>query len=705
MTDSAKKRLKYGGFLIALGIVYGDIGTSPLYTMNAIIAGNAHTDNMKNLVIGSISLVFWTLMLITTIKYVLIALQADNHGEGGIFSLYSKVRNRNMKWLIIPAMVGGAALLADGALTPAVTVTSAVEGLEGQKFGSLMFPTGIDFVVPVVLTILLVVFTLQRKGTTKIGRMFGPMMLIWFTFIGFFGLLQVIQYPEILKALSPVYAIQTLFSPDNRLGIFILGNIFLATTGAEALYSDMGHVGKRNIYLSWPFVYVTLVLNYMGQGAWVIMHNASGSNLNLFFDILPNQWRLVGVILSTIAAVIASQALITGAFTLVSEAISLKIMPRLRITYPNDFRGQMYISIVNWMLFVAGVVVVVLFQTSHNMESAYGLAITVTMLMTTTLLFEFIRFKTRTSLAILFAVPFGLLETLFLIASLGKFIHGGYFTVILMLLILSVMVFWFYGNKRREALSYNNDYLSLKDYRRQLMQLSNDSEEPLMAKNLVYIVNVHDDYQIKKSVIYSLLGARPKRAKVYWFVTIRESINPYEKSYSVDLMGSQNMVRVVLNLGFKVDPQVEYYIHQIAKVLVKQGVLEPQKIRYGLDKNRSIGDFKYVITNNYYTDLKAVSKISSWDRFLIGGRIWLQSHSVHLRYFYRLRLSDTVEEVVPLFIEHKTVSKLRQLEVKNQMPKMDRWNRRIDDPVNPIDKKRRQDGDEHLHRHDDHHHE
>ncbi|CAK1247751.1 KUP/HAK/KT family potassium transporter [Fructobacillus tropaeoli] len=705
MTDSAKKRLKYGGFLIALGIVYGDIGTSPLYTMNAIIAGNAHTDNMKNLVIGSISLVFWTLMLITTVKYVLIALQADNHGEGGIFSLYSKVRNRNMKWLIIPAMVGGAALLADGALTPAVTVTSAVEGLEGQKFGSLMFSTGIDFVVPVVLTILLVVFTLQRKGTTKIGRMFGPMMLIWFTFIGFFGLLQVIQYPEILKALSPVYAVQTLFSPDNRLGIFILGNIFLATTGAEALYSDMGHVGKRNIYLSWPFVYVTLVLNYMGQGAWVIMHNASGSNLNLFFDILPNQWRLVGVILSTIAAVIASQALITGAFTLVSEAISLKIMPRLRITYPNDFRGQMYISIVNWMLFVAGVVVVVLFQTSHNMESAYGLAITVTMLMTTTLLFEFIRFKTRTSLAILFAVPFGLLETLFLIASLGKFIHGGYFTVILMLLILSVMVFWFYGNKRREALSYNNDYLSLKDYRRQLMQLSNDSEEPLMAKNLVYIVNVHDDYQIKKSVIYSLLGARPKRAKVYWFVTIRESINPYEKSYSVDLMGSQNMVRVVLNLGFKVDPQVEYYIHQIAKVLVKQGVLEPQKIRYGLDKNRSIGDFKYVITNNYYTDLKAVSKISSWDRFLIGGRIWLQSHSVHLRYFYRLRLSDTVEEVVPLFIEHKTVSKLRQLEVKNQMPKMDRWNRRIDDPVSPIDKKRRQDGDEHPHRHDDHHHE
>ena len=654
MVKEKKTGFQYAAFLIALGIVYGDIGTSPLYTMNAIIAGNAHTADLKALVIGSISLVFWTLMLITTVKYVLIALRADNHGEGGIFSLYSKVRTSRLKWLILPAMIGGAALLADGALTPAVTVTSAVEGLAGQRFGDLVFPTGVDFVVPVVLIILLVVFALQRKGTTKIGKLFGPLMLIWFTFIGFFGLLQVIQYPEILKALSPVYALEILFSPDNQLGLLILGNVFLATTGAEALYSDMGHVGKKNIYFSWPFVYTMLVLNYMGQGAWV-------------FDILPNNWRLVGVVLSTIAAVIASQALITGAFTLVSEAISLKMMPRLRIAYPNAFRGQMYISFVNWLLFLAGCAVVLLFQTSHNMESAYGLAITVTMLMTTLLLFEFIRSKTKLAYAVLFAVVFASIESLFLFASLTKFIHGGYFTVILMLAILSVMVFWYYGNKRREALSFNNDYLSLKDYRRQLMQLSTDPEEPLMANNLVYIVNVHDDYRIKKSVIYSLLGARPKRAKLYWFVTIKESINPYEKSYSVDFMGSTNMVRVVLNLGFKVDPQVEYYIRQIAKSLMKQGYLEPQKVRYGLDKNRAIGDFKYVLTNNYYTDLKTVSQISSWDRFLIGGRIWLQSHSVHLRYFYRLRRSDTIEEVVPLFIEHQPRMKLKQLVVKNEV--------------------------------------
>ncbi|MFC4760575.1 KUP/HAK/KT family potassium transporter [Fructobacillus durionis] len=666
MTNKKKSKLKYAAFLITLGIVYGDIGTSPLYTMNAIIAGNSSTDNQRALVIGSISLVFWTLMLITTIKYVLIALKADNHGEGGIFSLYSRVRTKKTKWLILPAMIGGAALLADGALTPAVTVTSAVEGLAGQAFGPLTFPTGTKFVVPVVLAILFFVFSLQRKGTTKIGRLFGPLMFIWFTFIGLFGLLQVFQYPAVLQALSPVYAVQTLFSSYNSQGILILGSIFLATTGAEALYSDMGHVGKHNIYLSWPFVYTMLILNYMGQGAWVIMNHPSGTNLNLFFDILPNQWRIVGVILSTIAAVIASQALITGAFTLVSEAISLKIMPRLRITYPTTARGQMYIAFVNWLLCAVGIGVVLFFKTSHHMESAYGLAITVTMLMTTLLLFEFIRSQSQLTYAVIFAATFGSLETLFLIASLVKFIHGGYFTVILLMLILSVMVFWYYGNKRREALSLNNDYLSLKDYRRQLVELSQDTNEPLMANNLVYLVNIHDDYTLKKSVIYSLLGARPKRAKVYWFVTIREGRNPYEKSYSIDQMGTKNIVRVVLYLGFKVNPELEYFIRQIAKSLVREGYLEPQKVRYGLDMKRAVGDFKYILTNNYYTDLEAVTHISSWDRFLIAGRVLLQSHSVNLRSFYRLRFSDTVEEVVPLFMERPQSSKLERLEVINQ---------------------------------------
>lgn len=666
MTNKKKSKLKYAAFLITLGIVYGDIGTSPLYTMNAIIAGNTNTDNQKALVIGSISLVFWTLMLITTIKYVLIALKADHHGEGGIFSLYIRVRTKKTKWLILPAMIGGAALLADGALTPAVTVTSAVEGLAGQDFGPLTFPTGTKFVVPVVLAILFFVFSLQRKGTTKIGRLFGPLMFIWFTFIGLFGLLQIIQYPAVLAAFSPVYAVQTLFSSYNSQGILILGSIFLATTGAEALYSDMGHVGKHNIYLSWPFVYSMLILNYMGQGAWVIMNQPSGTNLNLFFDILPNQWRIVGVILSTIAAVIASQALITGAFTLVSEAISLKIMPRLRITYPTTARGQMYIAFVNWLLFAVGIFVVLFFKTSHHMESAYGLAITVTMLMTTLLLFEFIRGMSKLSYAVIFAATFGSLETLFLVASLVKFVHGGYFTVILLILILSVMVFWYYGNKRREALSFNNDYLSLKDYRNQLVKLSQDSDEPLMANNLVYLVNIHDDYTLKKSVIYSLLGARPKRAKVYWFVTIREGRNPYEKSYSIDQMGTKNIVRVVLYLGFKVNPELEYFIRQIAKTLVREGYLEPQKVRYGLDMKRSVGDFKYILTNNYYTDLEAVTHISSWDRFLIAGRVLLQSHSVNLRSFYRLRFSDTVEEVVPLFMEKPQASKLERIEVINE---------------------------------------
>lgn len=369
-----KTKWSSAGPLIALGIVYGDIGTSPLYTMNSILNSARSTQHLNEFVIGSVSLVFWTLMLITTIKYVLIALRADNHGEGGIFALYSRVQSVNKKWLLIPALIGGSALLADGTLTPAVTVTTAIEGLKGQGFGILSFPNDQFIVMVTVTVILVIIFTFQRAGTKKIGNLFGPVMLVWFLFIGFFGLINIFSDLSILKALSPVYAIQVLMSPENKTGIFILGSVFLATTGAEALYSDMGHVGKHNIYISWPFVYTMLILNYMGQGAWIMTHSSQANLLkqasNPFFEILPHSWRLVGVILATLAAVIASQALISGAYTLVSEAINLKVIPRLRTFYPSDARGQMYIATVNWILCVIGLIIVWVFQTSHNMEAA-----------------------------------------------------------------------------------------------------------------------------------------------------------------------------------------------------------------------------------------------------------------------------------------------------------------------------------------------
>lgn len=657
------------GALVALGIVYGDIGTSPLYTMNSILNSARSVAQIQEFVLGSVSLVFWTLMLITTVKYVLIALRADNHGEGGIFALYSRVRETNKKWLLIPALIGGAALLADGTLTPAVTVTTAIEGLKNQQIGTFLFPDNQTVVIGVVSVLLLVIFTFQKAGTKKIGNIFGPVMLVWFLFIGVFGLINIFSDLSILKALSPVYAIQILFNPENKTGIFILGSVFLATTGAEALYSDMGHVGKRNIYISWPFVYSMLVLNYMGQGAW-IMSNSQRPDLldqsaNPFFEILPGHWRFVGVILATLAAIIASQALISGAYTLVSEAINLKVMPRLRIFYPSNVRGQMYIGMVNWLLCAVGLIVVWSFQTSHNMEAAYGLAITVTMLMTTILLFEFIKLQGQKVLAYGFLILFGFIEIVFLIASLAKFIHGGYATLIIMLAILLVMVVWYYGNKRREAISKQDDYVSLKDYRKQLINLSKDDDEPIFATNLVYIAHMHQNYMLKRSMIYSILGSRPKRATIYWFVTVKESSDPYGKSYAVDMLGTDNIVHVTFNLGFKVEPQIPVYLKQVANELIKQNVLKPQFPKYAMNKHGNVSDFKYVVATQYYADLLNLPNIHAWDRFLIGGRVWLQSHTVSSSNFYGLEFSDVVEEIVPLFIATTNRQKLTQIEVKN----------------------------------------
>ena len=494
-------------------------------------------------------------------------------------------------------------------------------------------------------------------------------MLVWFLFIGVFGLINIFSDLSILKALSPVYAIQILFNPENKTGIFILGSVFLATTGAEALYSDMGHVGKRNIYISWPFVYSMLVLNYMGQGAW-IMSNSQRPDLlaqsaNPFFEILPGHWRFVGVILATLAAIIASQALISGAYTLVSEAINLKVMPRLRIFYPSNVRGQMYIGMVNWLLCAVGLIVVWSFQTSHNMEAAYGLAITITMLMTTILLFEFIKLQGQKVLAYGFLILFGFIEFVFLIASLAKFIHGGYATLIIMLAILLVMVVWYYGNKRREAISKQDDYVSLKDYRKQLINLSKDEDEPIFATNLVYIAHMHQNYMLKRSMIYSILGSRPKRATIYWFVTVKESSDPYGKSYAVDMLGTDNIVHVTFNLGFKVEPQIPVYLKQVANELIKQNVLKPQFPKYAMNKHGNVGDFKYVVATQYYADLLNLPNIHAWDRFLIGGRVWLQSHTVSSSNFYGLEFSDVVEEIVPLFIATTNRQKLTQIEVKN----------------------------------------
>jgi len=670
--EKRKSSLSTLGMLITLGIVYGDIGTSPLYVMNSII-NNAGTmaDAKPEYILGSVSLIFWTLMLITTVKYVLIAMKADNNNEGGIFALYALVRSKG-KWLIIPALIGGSALLADGTLTPAVTVTSAIEGVKGQQFGNFVFSNKQSVVLIIVTIILLSVFIIQKFGTERIGRSFGPIMLVWFSFIGIAGLLNMTGDLSVLKALSPVYAIKVLFSPVNKVGIFILGSVFLATTGAEALYSDMGQVGKHNIYATWPFVYTMLMLNYLGQAAWVISNyqNSQYKNItgiNPFYEMLPGDFKIFAIVIATLAAIIASQALITGSFTLVQEAIGLKILPRLRVKFPGKFESQLYIGTVNWMLAAITVSIVWAFRTSEHMEAAYGLAITLTMLMTTILLHQFLIMKKHPVAGNIFLVAFFALESLFLLSSLIKFVHGGYVTVIITMAILAVMIIWYFGNKRRDKYMAESENVSLLDFIPQIEKLSVDEGIPTYATNLVYMNKIGEDYTIKRSIIYSILDQDPKRARVYWFVTVNQTNAPYECNYTVDMMNTRNVVAVHLNLGFKKSQHVNIYIRQIINALIDKDIIDDQTPRYSMVPNRQVGSFKFIIQNQQFQDLGAQEHMNSLDRILIGGRLLLQDITISPSLWYGLEFSDVVEEKVPLFLGSHTDEYITQKKVKNNV--------------------------------------
>ncbi|KRN89554.1 KUP/HAK/KT family potassium transporter [Ligilactobacillus ceti] len=654
MDAKALKRISFAGMLVSLGIVYGDIGTSPLYTMNAIInyAGGLQ-NTTPEYVIGSISLIFWTLMLVTTIKYVIIAMQADNHNEGGIFALYALVRHR-AKWLVIPALIGGAALLADGTLTPAVTVTSAIEGLKGQQFGPFSFSHNQGTVLIIVTIILLILFMVQRFGTGVIGRSFGPIMILWFGFLAVGGIINISAYPQVFSALLPHHAIMLLVSPYNKAGIFILGGVFLATTGAEALYSDMGHVGKKNIYATWPFVYAALILNYLGQGAWMITHAhdaqfASSQGVNPFYSMLPDAWRLPAIAIAAMAAIIASQALITGSYTLVSEAIGLKFLPKMVIKHPSNVKNQIYIGTVNWLLCIITLGVVWFFRSSEHMEAAYGLAITITMLMTTLLLFEYIAMKLNRVVAFIIAAFFFMIESVFFLASIAKFVHGGYVTCLILFVILAVMYIWYFGNKRRESYEGDSEYVSLLDYCDQLEALSQDETIPLYSTNVVYMTKIKNDYEIKRNTMYSILDKGPKRAKVYWFVTVNETDEPFESTYTVDMMGTNNIVNVQLYLGFRRTQSVSVYLHQIIDQLTSQGILEPQNPKYSTMKNRKVGGFKFIIITEEPADLSN-SPIKTADRRLIASRIFLQNITASPVDWFGLEFSNVVEETSPLFI-------------------------------------------------------
>ncbi|MGT2958064.1 potassium transporter Kup [Streptococcus bovimastitidis] len=649
------------GFVIALGIVYGDIGTSPLYTMQSLVENQGGLTQMsEQFILGSVSLIIWTLTLITTVKYVWIALKADNHHEGGIFSLYTLVRKMS-KWLILPAMIGGATLLSDGALTPAVTVTSAIEGLKAVPGIETIYNNQTNVIIT-TLVIILMLFSIQRFGTSLIGKLFGPVMLVWFTFLGVMGLINSLGHLEIFRAINPYYALHLLMSPENHRGIFILGSIFLATTGAEALYSDLGHVGRGNIYVSWPFVKACIVLSYCGQGAWILANKNSGIELNPFFASVPENFRVYAVILATMAAIIASQALITGSFTLVAEAMRLKIFPLFRVTYPGENLGQLYIPVINWVLFLITSSTVLYFRNSAHMESAYGLAITITMLMTTILLnYYLIKRGMKSMLAHLAMSFFAIIEFIFFWASAVKFLHGGYVVVIIALTIISLMFIWHRGTKI--VFKYVKS-LNLLDYRDQIKALRDDTSIDLYQTNVVYLTNRIKDNMIDKSILYSILDKRPKRAKVYWFVNVKVTDEPYTAKYKVDMMDTDYMVKVELYLGFRMPQTVPRYLRTIVQDLMESGRLPKQVQEYSISPGREVGDFRFVIIEERVSQAR---QLTGFERFIMQTKSSIKHFTATPTRWFGLQYSEVKVELVPLILSDilkLPIKEVKEVEVK-----------------------------------------
>ena len=660
--------LSAGMILVTLGVVYGDIGTSPMYTLKSIVSNNGGISTVsESLIIGALSLVIWTMTLVTTVKYVVIAMKADNHHEGGIFALYSLVK-RCAKWLIIPAMVGGAALLADGILTPAVTVTTAIEGLRTIPLGHEILGDGQGLVMGITIVIVCGLFAVQRAGTSSIGKFFGPVMTLWFLFLGGAGLLNMFSNPVVLKALNPIYGIRFLASPVNRSGLRVMGYVFLATTGAEALYSDMGHVGKSNIYASWPAVKACLILNYLGQGAWLLGCDPTDPSLtgvvNPFYQMLPEMIRPFAIVLSAVAAIIASQALITGSYTLVSEAVRLDLMPHMRINYPSETKGQIYIPLVNSIMWIGTIFVVLLFQTSERMEAAYGLAITITMLMTTTLLTSYIAgVRKKPAGAVVFAIVFGAIEVMFFASCLTMFLDGGYVMVILAAILFVVMYTWRRGTAIERTQTV---FLPVDKYLDQLFELCHDDEVPYLADNLVFLTNDSSIDKLDRDILYSILDKQPKRAKAYYFLNVQVTDEPFTHEYIVNDFDTDFLFKVQLRLGFKVNQRVNTYLYQIVAELVENHQIAPQNHKYSIYRTHSaVGDFRFCLIRKV---ISPETDLSGLDYRVMELKYLIRRMCGSPAKWYGLENSSLLFEYVPLFSKKKTQHKLTRIQLLDAEP-------------------------------------
>jgi KUP system potassium uptake protein len=653
--STTQNRVTTAGILIALGIIYGDIGTSPLYVLNAIM--NGKTVN-EELVVGALSLIIWTLTLQTTIKYVILTLQADNKGEGGIFSLFALVRRRR-RWLVIPAMIGGASLLADGMITPPISVTSAIEGL---KQVPALSHIGQSTIIYIVIGILSVLFFLQQFGTAFIGRSFGPIMSIWFLMLASLGIVHISDDLHVFKAFNPYYGLRLLATYPN--GFYILGGVFLCTTGAEALYSDLGHCGKWNIRYSWIFVKSCLILNYLGQGAWLLSHYSGQritselieSGFNPFYGVMPEWFLYFGIAIATAAAIIASQALISGSFTLISEAMRLNLWPKFKIVYPTEARGQLYIPAINFLLFAGCVGIVLYFKKASNMEAAYGLAITLCMIATSILFANYLVLHRAKALFIyVYLVVYLTIEFSFLWANMEKFPHGGYVTLIVGGALFLVMFDWF---KARKIKNRYVEFVRLEHYIPKIQELSNDRSVPKYATHLVYLTSADNPKEIEHKIIYSILNKKPKRADIYWLIHVDTLDDPYTAEYTVEHIIPNDIIRVEFKLGFRVQPRINLMFRKVVEDLVANREVNITSRYESLERSNIVGDFSFIVMEKF---LSQDNDLPIWERMVMKLYFWLKEISLSEERGFGLDVSTVTVEKFPLIVAPVTDLRLKRL--------------------------------------------
>lgn len=629
-------KVSFWGLLITLGIVFGDIGTSPLYVMKAVLHTGETID--QRTILGALSCIIWTLTLQTTIKYVCVALRADNNGEGGILALYALLRRLKSKWIYILAIIGASTLLADGIITPAITVTTAIEGLESI---SPHLP-----VIPITLAIITIIFFVQRFGTESIGKSFGVFMLLWFLLLGIVGIISITSYPLILKAFNPYYA--ALLLAKSPQWFLILGAVFLCTTGAEALYSDLGHCGRKNITISWAFVKTMLILNYLGQGAWVLSHVQTASTVNPFFSIMPQSMLFFAIIMATGAAIVASQALISGTFSILSEAMNLHFWPRMRIKHPTQVKGQLYIPVINLTMYIGVVLIILLFRDSSHMEAAYGLAITITMLMTTLLLGSYLHTKGVSRLImILFIGAYCTIEGIFLAANLSKFLAGGWCTMLIGGILFLMMYVWI------RAIKIRNHYISSKpldDYYQIISDIKADMSIPKYASNLVYINHASKEGTVDDKLVYSIINKQPKRADHYWLINMDFVDTPDTLEYDCKVLIPNTLYNITMHIGFRIEPRVSLYLRQVVEDLVANKKVDLTSNYPSLRKNGISGDFRFIIIHRVYYPENSVNRQQN---LLMNFYALISKIGIDEPKALGLDTSIVMVERVPLIIDHR----------------------------------------------------